>query len=119
MADRSRREGPPRSPRRRERGGRCNPQVVGDALAQHIAVLPPDDDGTLLTTGTGAPYRNDNHGSMIFAAVVEKAKLPTGTTSHDMGITTQRAAGRRRVGVAVAERLGHENASLCSAPTGT
>jgi len=33
------------------------PQVVADALAQHITTVPPADDGTLFTTRTGAPYR--------------------------------------------------------------
>jgi integrase len=89
------------------------PQVVADALAQHIAAVPPAADGTLFTTRTGGPYRHDYYGSMIFGAAVGKAKLPTGTTSHDLRhhyASVLLAAGESVV--AVAERLGHENASL-------
>src|SRR4051812_36897868 len=66
-----------------------------------------------LTTRTGARYRHDNYGSTIFAAAVEKAKLPTGMKSHDLRhhfASVLLAAGESVV--AVAERLGHENATL-------
>ncbi|MCF6507383.1 site-specific integrase [Blastococcus sp. MG754426] len=89
------------------------PQVVADALAAHLAEFPAGEDGSIFTTTTGAVYRHDYYGSMIFAAAVEKAGLPTGTTSHDLRhhyASVLLAAGESVV--AVAERLGHENATL-------
>jgi integrase len=89
------------------------PQVVADALAAHIAACPPGADGSLFTTRTGAVYRHDYYGSMIFAAAVKKATLPDGTTSHDLRhhyASVLLAAGESVI--AVAERLGHENATL-------
>lgn len=89
------------------------PQVVADALAAHLAAFPAGADGSIFTTTTGAVYRHDYYGSMIFAAAVTKAKLPAGTTSHDLRhhfASVLLAAGESVV--AVAERLGHENASL-------
>ncbi|MGY1619456.1 tyrosine-type recombinase/integrase [Geodermatophilus sp. SYSU D00691] len=54
-----------------------------------------------------------NYGAQIFAAAVVRAGLPAGTTSHDLRhhyASVLLAAGESVV--AVAERLGHENASL-------
>jgi integrase len=68
---------------------------------------------SIFTTTTGAVYRHDYYGPRIFAAAVEKAKLPKGTTSHDLRhhfASVLLAAGASVV--AVAERLGHENAAL-------
>ncbi|MDP9459336.1 MAG: site-specific integrase [Actinomycetota bacterium] len=89
------------------------PQVVADELAAHMAEFPPGADGSLFTTRTGAVFRPDYYGSMIFAAAVKRAGLPAGTTSHDLRhhyASVLLAAGESVV--AVAERLGHENATL-------
>jgi len=89
------------------------PQVVGDALAAHIAEFPPGADGTLFTSRNGTPARHDYYGSVIFKAAAKRAGLPEGTTSHDLRhhyASVLLAAGESVV--AVAERLGHENASL-------
>jgi len=89
------------------------PQVVAEALAQHIAAFPPGEDGTLFTTRTGDPYRHDYYGTIIFQKAVARAGLPAGTTSHDLRhhyASVLLAAGESVV--AVAERLGHENATL-------
>src|SRR4051812_28714255 len=89
------------------------PEVVADALAVHIAKFPPGADGTLFTTKSGTPARHDYYGSVIFKAAVKRAGLPAGTTSHDLRhhyASVLLAAGESVV--AVAERLGHENASL-------
>ena len=89
------------------------PQVVAEALAEHMGAVPPAADGSLFTTRTGAVYRHDYYGSHIFSAAVERAGLPRGTTSHDLRhhyASVLPAAGESVV--AVAERLGHENASL-------
>ncbi len=89
------------------------PQVVADELAAHLAEFPPGEDGSLFTTRTGAVYRHDYYGAQIFAAAVKRAGLPAGTTSHDLRhhyASVLLAAGESVV--AVAERLGHENATL-------
>lgn len=89
------------------------PQVVADALAAHIAAFPPGVDGSIFTSSVGKVYWQEVYGSLIFAAAVEVAGLPEGTTSHDLRhhyASVLLAAGESVV--AVAERLGHENATL-------
>lgn len=58
-------------------------------------------------------YRQEHYGARIFAPSVKKAELPAGTTSHALRhhyASVLLAAGESVV--AVAERLGHENAAL-------
>lgn len=89
------------------------PTVVAGALAAHLAEYPPGADGSVFTTRTGTAYRHDYYGSIIFAAAVKRAGLPAGTTSHALRhhyASVLLAAGESVV--AVAERLGHENATL-------
>lgn len=89
------------------------PQVVADALAQHIAAHPPAGDGSLFTTLAGGRLTHHRYGTELFGAAARKAKLPAGTTSHDLRhhfASVLLAAGESVV--AVAERLGHEDASL-------
>jgi integrase len=89
------------------------PAVVADALAAHIAEWPSAADGSLFYTLHGLPHRHEYYGSRIFAPAVRKAGLPSGTTSHDLRhhyASVLLAAGESVV--AVAERLGHENATL-------
>jgi integrase len=89
------------------------PSVVGAALAEHIATYPPADDGSLFTTPTGKLWLYDHYGSRVFAAAVRTAGLPAGTTTHSLRhhyASLLLAAGESVV--AVAERLGHENATL-------
>jgi integrase len=88
------------------------PRVVAEALAAHIAEYPPAEDGSLFTTPTDMPYRHEHYGSRIFAKAVRAARLPTGTTSHHLRhhFTSVLLAAGESV-VAVAERLGHENAT--------
>ena len=89
------------------------PHVVADALARHIESFPPDADGTIFTTRFGEPYRHDYYGTTIFRAAVTAGGLPSGTTSHALRhhyASVLLAAGESVV--AVAERLGHENATL-------
>ncbi len=88
------------------------PQVVADVLARHIAECPPGTDGSLFTGRTGEPLSLVYYRGVI-AHAVERAGLPAGTTSHDLRhhfASVLLAAGESVV--AVAERLGHENASL-------
>jgi len=77
-----------------------------------MRTFPPTDDGTLFTTRFGDCYRHDYYGRTIFSAAVDAAGLPK-VTSHDLRhhfASVLLAAGESMV--AVAERLGHENASL-------
>ncbi len=72
----------------------------------------PGTDGSLFTGRTGEPLSLVYYRGVI-AHAVERAGLPAGTTSHDLRhhfASVLLAAGESVV--AVAERLGHENASL-------
>lgn len=89
------------------------PAVVADALAAHMQQFPPAPDGSLFTTKTGTVYRHDYYGSIIFKKAVKDAGLPPSTTSH--ALRHHYASVLLHAGesvVAVAERLGHENAAL-------
>jgi len=89
------------------------PQVVADALAAHIAAFPPAADGTLFTTRFGLLYSHAYYGTVIFKAALEKAGLPVTISTHDLRhhyASVLLHAGESVV--AVAERLGHENAAL-------
>jgi len=82
-------------------------------LAAHIAEFPQPDDGSLFTTANGNRYRHEHYGARIFAPSVKKAELPAGTTSHALRhhyASALLATGESVVGVA--ERLGHDNATL-------
>jgi len=73
----------------------------------------PAEDGTLFTTRFSGPYRHDYYGTRIFQAAVAAARLPQGTTTHDLRhhyASVLLAQGESVI--VVAERLGHENASL-------
>ncbi|MCU1660197.1 MAG: Site-specific recombinase XerD, partial [Pseudonocardia sp.] len=70
-------------------------------------------DGCIFTSSAGRPYRHKYVQTFIFQRAVTAANLPTGTTSHDLrhhfaSILLQ--AGESVV--AVAEYLGHEDATL-------
>jgi integrase len=111
LTDGSRTRSQPKTPRSRRTVPL--PTVVGEALAAHIAAYPPLPDGTLFSTSTGRPYRRDHYGGRIFTAAAAAAGLPPGTTTHDLRhhyASVLLAAGESVV--AVAERLGHRNATL-------
>ena len=77
---------PPKTPRSRR--NLPLPEVVGRAVAAHIAEFPPTDDGSLFTTANGNLYRHDHYGARIFAPAVKKAELPAGTqVTHCATIT--------------------------------
>jgi integrase len=89
------------------------PQIVAEALAQHIAAHPPAADGSLFHTQAGGRVTHHRYGTELFGSAVRKAGLPAGTTSHDLRhhfASVLLAAGESVV--AVAERLGHEDAGL-------
>src|SRR5215213_1356383 len=89
------------------------PDFVAQALSRHISEIPPAEDGPLFSTATGKLYRQEHYGARVFAPAVRKAGLPGATTSHALRhhyASALLAAGESVV--AVAERLGHENATL-------
>jgi integrase len=61
---------PPKTPRSR----RALPlaEVVGKALAAHIAEFPPTEDGSLFTTANGNLYRHEHYGARIFGPSVKR-----------------------------------------------
>ena len=62
---------------------------------------------------TATLWRQEHHGARVFTPAVRGAGLPAGTTSHDLRhhyASVLLEAGESVV--AVAERLGHENATL-------
>jgi integrase len=78
-----------------------------------MAEFPPLEDGSLFYTRFGHVHSHAYYGSQIFKDAVKAAGLPDGTSSHDLRhhcAWVLLAAGESVV--AVAERLGHENASL-------
>ena len=89
------------------------PAVVADALAGHLAAHPASDPDALIFTNArhkGWSY-SGYHG--VFAAAVDRAGLPAGTSTHDLRhhyASVLLAAGESVV--AVAERLGHDSAAL-------
>jgi integrase len=102
---------PPKTPRSRRT--LPLPDVVAEALAQHIATFPPTTDGLIFHTSTDRPYWQEHYGARVLARAVEHARLPAGTTSHDLRhhyASVLLAAGESVV--AVAERLGHQDATL-------
>jgi integrase len=89
------------------------PQVVLDALAEHLAAYRAGGDGSVFTTSAGTPLGHMYYGHDLLRKAVAAARLPEGTTSHDLRhhfASLLLAAGESVV--AVAERLGHEDASL-------
>lgn len=89
------------------------PQVVAAAIEEHGRSFPPLADGTLFSTRFGQPYSHAYYGAQIFKRAVLRAGLPADVTPHDLRhhyASVLLAAGESVV--AVAERLGHENATL-------
>lgn len=88
------------------------PQYVADALALHIQQHPPLADGSLFYNARGNLWTTSRYGT-VFRGAVARAGLPEGTTSHDLRhhyASVLLFAGESVV--AVAERLGHKNATL-------
>src|SRR5215217_6058038 len=89
------------------------PTVVAETLASHISEFSPAEDGSLFTTSSGNLYRQEHFGDRVFKPAAKSAGLPAGVTSHDLRhhyASVLLSAGESVV--AVAERLGHENATL-------
>jgi integrase len=82
------------------------PNVVSEALAEHIRVYPVDSGDFLFTSSRGNPYRQLDYVRRVFNPAVQQTGL-AGITSHDLRhhyASVLLAAGESVV--AVAERLG-------------
>lgn len=94
------------------------PTMVGEALAEHVRRYPPLSDGTLFYGKNELPYAHSMYGTKIFKAAVDRLAdadptFPGDTTSHDLRhhyASVLLAAGESVV--AVAERLGHDDATM-------
>lgn len=88
------------------------PKFVADALAAHIAEFKPLADGSIFYSTQKRLWTTSHYGK-LFARAAREAGLPEGTTSHDLRhhfASVLLFAGESVV--AVAERLGHQNATL-------
>jgi integrase len=102
---------PPKTPRSRRKIPL--PQVVADALSQHIAKYPPGEDGAIFTMENGEPWKQNHIHRRIMKPAVKRAGLPPNTTTHDLRHSY--ASWLLQAGesvVTVAERLGHSSATM-------
>lgn len=102
---------PPKTPRSRRT--LPLPAMVADAMADHLRRFPVGESGLMFRTRTDRPHAREHYGSRVFGAAVRRAGLPEGTSTHDLRhhyASVLLYAGESVV--AVAERLGHESASL-------
>lgn len=108
---------PPKTPRSRRTIPL--PKVAQVALAAHMAEFPPLDDGTLFYGENGRPLAHAYYGTRVFKravralAAADGSTFPAETTTHDLRhhyASVLLAAGESVV--AVAERLGHDNATM-------
>lgn len=118
LAERTRERVEPKTPRSRRTIPL--PKFVGEALAEHIRQFAPLDDGTLFYgQRSRKPYDHAHYGTKIFGKAVTKlataegSRFPADATTHDLRhhYASVLIAGGESV-VAVAERLGHEDASM-------
>ena len=92
------------------------PTVVAEALAEHMRQWPPLDDGSLFYgPRSRRPLAHPTYTARIIAPAVARLAgvVPAGTSSHDLRhhyASVLLAAGESVV--AVAERLGHDDASM-------
>lgn len=110
--DRSTRERvPPKTPKSRRT--LPLPDVVARALARHIEEFPPAPSGLLFATRDGLPLDHDWYANKVFAVAAEKTGLPRGTNTHALRHHFASVLlGRGQAVTAVAELLGHEDATL-------
>lgn len=95
------------------------PTMVAEALAVHMAAFPPLADGSLFYGKNEQPYQHIVYGDRIFRKAADRlaaakgSTFPTRVTTHDLRhhyASVLLAAGESVV--AVAERLGHEDATM-------
>jgi integrase len=93
--------------------------MVAEALAEHMRAYPPLRDGSLFYGHNGQPYAHAFYGTRTLKRAVDRlaavkgSTFPAGTTSHDLRhhyASVLLAAGESVI--AVAERLGHDDATM-------
>lgn len=118
LAERTRERVEPKTPRSRRTIPL--PQFVGEALSEHIRQWPALGDGSVFYgPRSRRPYDHAHYGTKIFGAAVAElaaangSTFPSATTTHDLRhhYASVLIAGGESV-VAVAERLGHEDAAM-------
>ena len=94
------------------------PAMVGNALAAHIQQFSPHADGSLFTRESGMPLHYAEYQRAVILRAVRKLvaedpMFPADTSTHALRhhYTSVLLAAGESV-IAVAERLGHENAAL-------
>lgn len=95
------------------------PTMVAEALAAHMAEFPPLADGSLFYGKNERHYQHLVYGDRIFHKVADQlaatkgSTFPAGITTHDLRrhYASVLLADGESV-VAVAERLGHEDATM-------
>jgi integrase len=87
------------------------PRFVADELARHIRMYRYSDSGLIFTTSRGGGWGQIDYARRLRWAV-ERAGLPAGMTSHDLRHHYASVLSAGESVVAVADRLGHENATL-------
>lgn len=89
------------------------PQVVIDALAQHLRDFPSEHDGFVFTAPQGGPIAYTHFMDNAWRRAVKAAGLPAGTGPHALrhAYASALIAGGESVKV-VSERLGHTNAAM-------
>ncbi|MGH3923917.1 MAG: tyrosine-type recombinase/integrase, partial [Pseudonocardiaceae bacterium] len=107
--DQTRERIPPKTPRSRRMVPL--PAMVAVALSEHIREFAPAPDGLLFHTRTEAPYLYSSY-QRVFGKAVAHAKLPA-TGTHDLRhhYASVLLAADESV-VALAEQLGHDDATL-------
>jgi len=88
------------------------PQVVIDALAAHLAMSVPGDNGLIFTGMTGQGLRRTNFNAAVWQPAVRRAGLPAGTTFHALRHYYASLLIRHGESVKVVQaRLGHASAA--------
>jgi integrase len=102
---------PPKTPRSRRTVPL--PTVVAEALARHMAAFPPaTTDAFIFTNARGRLHHRGSY-SELFSKAAARAGLPVGISSHDLRHHYASLLLHAGESVhAVAERLGHANATL-------
>lgn len=86
------------------------PEVIGAALAEHLARYRPGTNGLVFTNTAGRPLRRNTVGSMWHRAATQ-AGLPAWATFHDLRHFYASLLIARGCSVkAVQKRLGHQSA---------
>lgn len=95
------------------------PTMVAEGLAEHMRIHPPLKDGSLFYGNNGRVYGHSMYGTKTLKRTVDRltaaegSTFPAGSTSHDLRhhyASVLLAAGESVI--AVAERLGHDDATM-------